>query len=341
MTPVARRSIGTGRSSQSLYSDSDDDVPLIANVRSSSAATQSKSPRLVVRIKKPKVTKPTSKKKNVKKSSKKGKKSLHVSRGSGFSNVETLSFLRLLEEHLPIGNSEWEHVVTLHDKNFSAKMRTVDSLKRKFATLHRRKIPTGNPIIPEDVSLAKEVRSKITQRSEIGTADNVSDQFDDDSEDSSDDEDSDENNSSVINIEDGDVPGEPDNEVNVEDSFFGTQFEPIENVGASTALLDAPSTPCANNTMRASPKPLVHRRSQARSKKEDDDDILSLLKAQIMIDGIRKEEEHKRHQQERQEREEERKAERARREEDVRRQDKFMQMMMIAMMNGKINTDDV
>lgn len=328
-----RTSVGAQGSSQINSSDSDDDVPLINRFnRSGPTATQSTPRGLVLRLTNPMKHKATSRKRKVKHSTKKEKKGLQVSRGSGFSAVETSSLLELLHEHLPIGNSEWEHILTLHDRNFSDKMRTVDSLKRKFATLHRKKIPTGNPIMPDDVLIAKNIRSKITERSEIGNANDFSDEFSDDSKDSSEDDEVQFNNSGRHNSND------ENDEVELggnEDDIFSSQPGPNSNDESGTRAGGAPrkSSP-SFNAVRSYPRPLVHRRTPTRSKKDDEDDILSLLKAQIVMDGMRKEEEHKRREQERLEREEERKAERVRHEEDKRLQDRMLQMMMMAMMKG-------
>lgn len=43
----------------------------------------------------------------------------------------------------------------------------MDSLKRKFASLYRHKMPTRDPTIPPDVEKAKHIRYSMTERADI------------------------------------------------------------------------------------------------------------------------------------------------------------------------------
>ena len=70
-----------------------------------------------------------------------------------------------------------------------------------------------------------------------------------------------------------------------------------------------------------SPRPLVSRRSTVRHNSTDSDDLMSVLKAQIIQDGLKREEEHRRREQEWRDREEDRKEERARRDVESRRKE--------------------
>ena len=58
---------------------------------------------------------------------------------------EVMSLLDTVQTHLPIGSHEWEFVASEHNENFPDKNRTGTSIWRKFAQLHKVKIPTGNP----------------------------------------------------------------------------------------------------------------------------------------------------------------------------------------------------
>ncbi|KAI0559533.1 hypothetical protein FGB62_144g13 [Gracilaria domingensis] len=49
-------------------------------------------------------------------------------------------------------------------------MRNVDSLRRKFAGLHRQKVSTGNSHCPSGVQRAKRIHGLIKEKSEIGNA---------------------------------------------------------------------------------------------------------------------------------------------------------------------------
>lgn len=72
-------------------------------------------------------------------------------RGTRFSQQELDSLLELLDEQLPLCKEEWVAVLSRHEKRYPGLKRTVDSLKRTFAALHRKKMPTGDPIMPPDV----------------------------------------------------------------------------------------------------------------------------------------------------------------------------------------------
>lgn len=67
------------------------------------------------------------------------------------------------------------------------------------------------------------------------------------------------------------------------------------------------------------PRPLVNPRAPNRPKQDENDDTMSMLRAQIIQDGICLGEEHQRREQERKDRKEERKAERAQRAKRRRR----------------------
>ena len=44
--------------------------------------------------------------------------------------------LEVLDQQLPLCKEEWDHVLRLHEQRHPACDRTLDSLKRKFASLH-------------------------------------------------------------------------------------------------------------------------------------------------------------------------------------------------------------
>ncbi|KUF96201.1 hypothetical protein AM588_10008552 [Phytophthora nicotianae] len=95
-------------------------------------------------------------------------------RGAGFDADELQSFLETLEEHLPLGRDEWELVLSIHNRSFSANNSTGDSLRRKFAALCRSRIRTGNSTCPAEVRTAKRVRFLMSQWADIGEGDDVS-----------------------------------------------------------------------------------------------------------------------------------------------------------------------
>ncbi len=78
-------------------------------------------------------------------------------RGRGFTGAEIDNMLAEIEERLPIGQTEWDLVTSELNKS-SFPPRTTDAIRRKFNTLHKTRIPTGDPSIPADVRKAKSIR---------------------------------------------------------------------------------------------------------------------------------------------------------------------------------------
>jgi hypothetical protein len=75
--------------------------------------------------------------------------------GAGFSHKEVVSLLDVLEEVLPLGQGEWDTVERQHNGMYPDAGRTRDALKRKFAKLYPKKIPTGDPNCPPEVRRAR------------------------------------------------------------------------------------------------------------------------------------------------------------------------------------------
>ena len=88
---------------------------------------------------------------------------------SNYIHDETMALLDILERRLPIGPEEWDAVLDEHALNFPK--RSVDSIRRKFAGLHRRQPGTGNPNCPPEVEQAKRIKHLIGARANIGTQD--------------------------------------------------------------------------------------------------------------------------------------------------------------------------
>ena len=89
-------------------------------------------------------------------------------RGLGFSTNEAKAMLRSIEKYLPIGGLEWDTVVSEHEGLLSLEQRTKETLKRKFAALHNKRIPTGDPhIVPDTVRYAKRLIEEIKDKADI------------------------------------------------------------------------------------------------------------------------------------------------------------------------------
>ena len=80
-----------------------------------------------------------------------------------------MHLLCILEDVVPVCKTDWESVLHQHSERFPG--REVAALRRKLQGLHRRKMPTGDPNMPEEVRLAKEVRDLIGAKARISTAD--------------------------------------------------------------------------------------------------------------------------------------------------------------------------
>ena len=68
-----------------------------------------------------------------------------------YSRAEIFHLLAILEGILPIGPEEWQAVADQHAVTYPEEGRDTDSIRRKFANLHRKQIPTGDPSMPEEV----------------------------------------------------------------------------------------------------------------------------------------------------------------------------------------------
>lgn len=88
-------------------------------------------------------------------------------RESRLGQVEKDFFVNSLDEKLPLREEERDDVLKKH-KNLSKNQgRTVDRLRRKFATFHW-KVPTWDPLTLDDVQRAEHIRSKISKLFNLG-----------------------------------------------------------------------------------------------------------------------------------------------------------------------------
>ena len=67
---------------------------------------------------------------------------------------------------MPIGPSEWNKVVETHAVDYPG--RTDTSIRRKYNSLHRVTVPTGDPNCPDEVKQAKRIKYSIGQKAAIG-----------------------------------------------------------------------------------------------------------------------------------------------------------------------------
>lgn len=75
-------------------------------------------------------------------------------RSNGCLGDEVSYPLDILDYSFLLCREEWEPFTGRHHKNYHDSGRTADSLKRKFSSLYRKKAPTGDPLMPENVRRA-------------------------------------------------------------------------------------------------------------------------------------------------------------------------------------------
>ena len=82
-------------------------------------------------------------------------------RGFKFTTQEIESMLEVIDEIVPIGNPDWERVWDRHNVRYPQKERTAESLRRKYQTLVKKKMKTGDPNCPPHIRYAKRIYRKI------------------------------------------------------------------------------------------------------------------------------------------------------------------------------------
>jgi len=100
---------------------------------------------------------------------------------TGSPNYKIAKINRLLtfvEEHLPLGKNEWEHVAT--DYNLGRTRgwveRDLDSLRRQFKALYSLRKPTGTAEMPPHVLKSKELKRSIDDKANVVEMDDEADE---------------------------------------------------------------------------------------------------------------------------------------------------------------------
>ena len=107
-------------------------------------------------------------------------------RGLGFTPREIQVLLTSIERILPIGMLEWDAVLNVHEREFpDGTTRTREGLKRKFASLYKLQMPTGDPNFPPDVLRAKRLYQEIKKKAEVAEGGEDEEEWDPDSDDAS------------------------------------------------------------------------------------------------------------------------------------------------------------
>ena len=101
--------------------------------------------------------------------------------------------LEAIDDIVPIGNPDWERVWDRHNTRYPQKDRTAESLRRKFQTLVKKKMKTGDPNCPPHIRSAKRIYRKIGEATDGSTGgSDLEDDLEDDDEDNEGDDDGEE-----------------------------------------------------------------------------------------------------------------------------------------------------
>ena len=95
--------------------------------------------------------------------------------GTAFTKLETKILLGCVKRTKPIGKIEWLQVLDCFNSQVGeSRGRDEGGIRRKFRSLADRRVPTGDPNIPDEVRLAKDIDQDIVRKSELITGDNMS-----------------------------------------------------------------------------------------------------------------------------------------------------------------------
>jgi len=175
-------------------------------------------------------------------------------RATGFSQLEIDNMLETIGIILPVAGMEWESVEREHEGCWPDKQRTKESLKRKFQSLYRKKVPTGDPNCPPDVLSAKRIQENIKEKVEMSECESEEEDNGGDDDDGVDDDDDDNN---AMN----DVSSPSARTVMVAEVVADLDCDTSVN-GASTISAGTPSF--SAGTLNAS----IERASRTRTKKK-------------------------------------------------------------------------
>lgn len=85
----------------------------------------------------------------------------------GFSSKEVDFLLHNIESIQPLYKEKWGKALIEHKELFKFEKPSEDRLKRKFASLHQKRILTGDQWCPDDLEKAERMRFAMTERANI------------------------------------------------------------------------------------------------------------------------------------------------------------------------------
>lgn len=71
------------------------------------------------------------------------------------------------KKYLPFCKEEWHVVLTMNNLGVGEKSSIVDGLKRKCSRMHLKCMPTGDPLITDDVRRSKNLIYRMTERVDL------------------------------------------------------------------------------------------------------------------------------------------------------------------------------
>ena len=228
-------------------------------------------------------------------------------RGLGFSKAELDCLLELLEEHLPIGQIEWEAVLSKHTERFPTVDRSVESLRRQFASLYFKNVPIGDPNIPREVERSKAVRLRIIAHADIGDDADLDDCVDDAFENG--------DNAGDLLPREEDISEDREDRVEIQQSAVSQNSQVASRKISNSGELASPRTN-SRSPGSYTPRPLISIGKKKRKREGSDNDLITIIKMNILQEQQLRQDDIKRRQVQREEEQRQREEDRRRRQDE-------------------------
>ena len=87
--------------------------------------------------------------------------------GQRLSKTETETLLDLVEEQLPLSGEDWDVLCNAYNERHPNPGQLGEGLRKKFATLWKKKVKTGDPSCPEEVRRAKRIKRNLYEQADM------------------------------------------------------------------------------------------------------------------------------------------------------------------------------
>lgn len=91
--------------------------------------------------------------------------------GGEFGKNKIFHMHGIIHQFIYLCKEEWDSRLVEHENTFTQTSRTVESFRRKFRSLNRRKMTTEDPLISANVEHAKKIWYSVTERGYMGLMD--------------------------------------------------------------------------------------------------------------------------------------------------------------------------